>query len=52
MGLAAAVPHVVDGGGVVYEASAATPVTVEGINASMSNMTSTVLGGYATITVR
>lgn len=52
MGLSAAIPHVVDGGGLVYEASATTNVTVQGIAAQQGTMTTTVLGGDSEITVR
>lgn len=52
MGLSAAVPHVVDGGGLVYEATATTNVTVDGVAAQQGDMTTTVLDGESTITVK
>ena len=51
MGLGAATPHVVNGGGLVYEASATTNVSVGGVAAHEAAMTTTVLGGASTITV-
>lgn len=52
VGLGAAVPHAVAGENLVYEASATTNVTVEGIAAQESTMVTYVLGGETTITVR
>lgn len=52
MGLGAAVPHAVAGESLVYEATATTNVTVEGIAAQESTMVTSVLGGETTITVR
>ncbi|CAB1113932.1 unnamed protein product [Ectocarpus sp. CCAP 1310/34] len=51
VGLGAEVPHVVDGGGLVYEATATTNVTVEGVAAQQSTMTTSALGGEVSITV-
>lgn len=51
MGLGAELPHVADGGGLVYEATATTNVTVEGVAAQESTMTTSVLGGEVSITV-
>lgn len=51
MGLGAAVPHVVDGGGLVYEATATTNVTVQGVAAQESTMTAPALGGETSVTV-
>lgn len=51
VGLGAAVPHVVDGGGLVYEATATTNATVEGVAAQESTMTAPALGGEASVTV-
>lgn len=52
VGLGAAVPHAVDGGSLVYEATATTNTTVEGISAQESTMTTSVLSGEASVTVR
>lgn len=52
MGLGAAVPHAVDGDSLVYEATATTNITVEGIAAQESTMTTSVLSREASVTVR
>lgn len=52
VGLGAAVPHAVAGESLVYEATATTNVTVEGVAAHESTMVTSVLGGETTITVR
>lgn len=51
MGLGAAVPHAVAGESLVYEATATTNVSVEGVAAQESTMTTLVLGGETTIEV-
>lgn len=51
MGLGAATPHVVEGGGLVYEASETANVTVGGLAVQQSTMTTTVLGGESTVEV-
>lgn len=51
VGLAAPIPHVVEGGGLVYEAMATSNVTVGGVAAQRGIMTTTVLGGDVTIAV-
>lgn len=51
VGLGAELPHVADGGGLVYEATATTNVTVEGVAAQESTMTTSALGGEVSITV-
>lgn len=51
MGLGAELPHVADGGGLVYEATATTNVTVEGVAAQESTMTTSALSGEVSITV-
>lgn len=52
MGLGAAIPHAVAGENLVFEATATTNVTVEGVTAQESTMVASVLGGETTITVR
>lgn len=52
MGLGAAVPHAVAGESLVYEATATTNVSVDGVAAQESTMTTYVLGGEASIEVR
>ncbi|CAN0524983.1 unnamed protein product, partial [Ectocarpus sp. 12 AP-2014] len=51
VGLGAELPHVADGGGLVYEATTTTNVTVEGLAAQESTMTTSALGGEVSITV-
>lgn len=52
VGLGAAVPHAVDGDSLVYEATATTNTTVEGIAVQESTMTTSVLSQEASVTVR
>lgn len=50
-GLGAEIPHVVDGDGVVYQASATISAEYAGVLAQIANMTSSVLNKETTITV-
>lgn len=52
MGLGATIPHAVAGESLVYQATATTNTTVEGVAAQESTMTTSVMGGETTITVR
>lgn len=51
MGLGAAVPHAVAGESLVYEATATTNVSVDGVAAQESTMMTSVLGGETSIKV-
>lgn len=52
VGLGANIPHVIKGGGLVYEVSATTNTTVGGLAAQQSIMTTAILDGETSISVR